>query len=103
EMVAVKLIAPRAAASERVNQKFLTEIQRLGQLKHPRNVGFREAGRSDGHFYLVTDYVDTVNLREVLARVPPRKAAKAAVGVVCQTLEFLHQVHERSWVHLDIK
>jgi serine/threonine-protein kinase len=100
---AVKLIAPRAAVSDRVATQFLDEVRRYAEFDHPRVAVIHGQGQIDGQFYLIVDYVQTVDLRTLLPRVSPRRAMKAACGVICQALEALHLAHDRGLPHLDLK
>jgi serine/threonine protein kinase len=64
-------------------------------------VTIHEFGRADGLFYFVMEFVDGVNLRQLVAggRVSAREAL-AIVPEICDALQF---AHDHGIVHRDIK
>jgi serine/threonine-protein kinase len=103
KLVALKLIVPESAASDRAVQMFLREVSIHSQLVHPRIVRFHEVGMARGQFFFVMEYVNTVNLPELLARQSFALRVKTLSGIFCQTLDALRFAHGRSFVHRDIK
>jgi serine/threonine-protein kinase len=103
EEVAVKLMRPQYVSSDEAVQLFLREVSILSRLNHPRIVRFFEAGLAGGHFFLTMEYVDRLDLEEVLTQQTPRSAVRTACGIACQVLEALRYAHERSFIHRDIK
>lgn len=101
--VALKLIVPESAASERMVQMFLREVSVLSQLEHARIVRFHEVGSARGQFYFAMDYVEAVDARKLLAELPFDKRIKTASAIACQALEALGHAHERGFVHRDVK
>lgn len=101
--VAVKLVVPESATSDRAIQLFLREISVLSQLDHPRIVTFHEAGTTGGQFYFIMEYIEAVHLSDVLAPLPKDKQTKAICGVLCQVLDALSYAHKKSFVHRDVK
>jgi serine/threonine-protein kinase len=100
---ALKVIVPELANDERVMQRFLREVSVLSRLDHPRIVRFQEMGTCHGQFFFAMEYVETVNLREVLARYAEPTRIAALCGLVCHVLEGLAYAHARGFVHRDIK
>jgi serine/threonine-protein kinase len=100
---ALKVVVPELAAREQVMQRFLREVNVLSRLDHPRIVRFQEMGTFGGQFYFAMDYVETVNLRGVLAAYPEPTRVAALCGLVCHVLEGLAYAHARGFVHRDVK
>lgn len=100
---AVKTILPEAALTERVMNLFLREVSILSRLRHKRIVRFRDMGMSNGIFFFVMDYVETINVRQVLAPFKERVRIRAIVALICQVLEGLAYAHARGFVHRDLK
>ncbi|OFZ90230.1 MAG: hypothetical protein A2W21_14775 [Betaproteobacteria bacterium RBG_16_66_20] len=99
---AVKLLKP-ARASDEMIARFEREVQLASQLSHPNVVEIYDYGRStDGLFYYAMEYLDGVNLGELVARegaVPvPR-----AIRILHQVCTGLGAAHAAGLVHRDIK
>lgn len=103
EPIALKVIVPESAASERAVQMFLREIAVMQQLVHPRIVRVVDFGMSHGQFYFAMEYVADCDIRALLRAASPRSRLQTACGVICQVLEALEYAHARSIVHRDIK
>jgi serine/threonine-protein kinase len=103
QRVALKVIVPESAASQAALQRFLREADVLRKLNHPRIVKFLELGLAGGQFYFAMEYVQTVDVNQVLSGRPEASRVKALCGVACQVLEALHYAHALSVVHRDIK
>jgi serine/threonine-protein kinase len=101
--VAVKVLIPAQEAPERALQTFLREASVLSQLNHPRIVRFHEVGMAGGQLFLVMEYVETVNLKAILAPQPAAARVRTVCAITCQALEALAYAHGRSLVHRDVK
>ena len=99
--VALKLLAPERAADPAFAQRFASEARVLAALNHPHIVAIHDFGEAGGYFYLLMEYVDGENLRQVLKtkRLTPAEAL-AIVPPVCDALQC---AHDRGIVHRDIK
>ncbi|GIW87433.1 MAG: hypothetical protein KatS3mg108_1757 [Isosphaeraceae bacterium] len=101
--VAIKMMIPNAASSERARKYFQREIAVLRKLRHPNIVEFYEMYESFGLFHLIMEYVDgqdALTWAEGFARRPPI-AAVAEVGL--QLLAALSHAHAQGFVHRDVK
>jgi len=99
---AVKLLKP-ARASDEMIARFEREVQLASQLSHPNVVEIYDYGRStDGLFYYAMEYLDGINLGELVARegaVPvPR-----AIPILRHVCAGLGAAHAAGLVHRDIK
>ncbi len=65
-------------------------------------VGYVEHGRADGILYMVMDYVEAANLKELFARQDPILAENVA-QILIDMAAGLEHVHESGFMHLDFK
>ena len=100
-LVAMKLIHPSLAADPAFAERFSREARTLARLSHPNIVTVYDFGEEDGLFYLIMEFVDGLNLRQVLrsGRLAPREAL-AIVPKICDSLQY---AHDHDVVHRDIK
>ena len=99
--VAIKVLAPERDADERFAERFAKEAELLGQMNHPGIVTVYDFGKTRGLYFLVMEFVDGVNLRDILqeGKLEPERAL-AIVPRICEALQF---AHERGIAHRDIK
>ena len=103
ERVALKVIIPEAAVNDRAVSLFFREARVLSKLNHPRIVRFRETGLHLGQLYLAMEYVETVDLKALVAGASAAARVRLCAGLLCQALEGLHHAHELGFVHRDVK
>jgi len=99
--VALKILPPGIGSEPAFAERFTREAQALAQLNHPNIVTLYEFGETSGQFYFLMEFVDGVNLRQLLhaGRIAPREAL-AIVPQICDALQF---AHDQGIVHRDIK
>ena len=100
--VALKILHSELQQDPTFAKRFEREAQALAKLNHPNIVTVFDSGHTEaGDYYFVMEYVDGVNLRDVLrgGRLEPEKAL-AVVPQVCTALQY---AHEQGIVHRDIK
>jgi tRNA A-37 threonylcarbamoyl transferase component Bud32 len=99
--VAVKVLDPELSRNPLFAERFAREAQTLARLAHAHIVAVHDYGRAGELFYLVLEYVDGVNLRQIMkaGTLSPAQAL-AIVPQICAALAF---AHERGVVHRDIK
>jgi serine/threonine protein kinase len=100
-LVAIKVLAGERQEDVTFAKRFEREAKILAQMSHPNIVTVHDFGESDGLYYLVMEYVDGVNLRDLLAdgKIDPKQAL-AIVPPICEALEY---AHDKGVVHRDIK
>ena len=100
-LVALKLLAPERAGDPQFAARFEKEARALAALNHPNIVTIHDLGLAGGFYYLLMEFVDGVNLRQLLhgGRVSPREAL-AIVPQICDALQY---AHDQGIVHRDIK
>jgi tRNA A-37 threonylcarbamoyl transferase component Bud32 len=100
-LVAIKVLPQEWGRDPAFAERFGREARALARLNHPQIVSVHDFGEVDGHYFLIMEFVDGVNLRQLLTtgRLQPRQAL-AIVGQVCDALQY---AHEQGVVHRDIK
>ncbi len=100
-VVALKILPPDIGRDPAFAERFTREARALAKLNHPGVVTLYEFGRADGLFFFLMEFVDGVNLRQLLeaGRVAPREAL-AIVPQICDALQY---AHDQGIVHRDIK
>ncbi|HXR05707.1 MAG TPA: serine/threonine-protein kinase, partial [Candidatus Acidoferrum sp.] len=99
--VALKLLAPERVREAKFAERFTREAQALAALNHPNIVTIHDFGQAGGFYFLLMEFVDGVNLRQLLrTRKFTPEEALAIVPPLCDALQF---AHDRGIVHRDIK
>jgi serine/threonine-protein kinase len=84
-------------------RRFLRGCEVLSQLNQSDFiVGYVEHGKADGTFYLLMDYVEAANLKELFARHDPVLTENVA-QILIDMAAGLGHVHESGYMHLDFK
>ncbi|HLV19540.1 MAG TPA: serine/threonine-protein kinase, partial [Polyangiaceae bacterium] len=99
---AVKLVLPEKAGSGNL-ARFEREVQLTAQLGHPNTVSIYDYGRTPtGIFYYAMEYLDGINLEELVVRFGPQPPARV-VHILKQVCGSLSEAHAAGLVHRDIK
>lgn len=100
-VVALKIILPDVASDPGFSERFTREARVLARLNHPRIVTIHDFGKRGELYFLVMEFVDGVNLRELLRakKLPPSEA----LGIIPKLCEALQFAHDAGVVHRDIK
>src|SRR5579864_7267795 len=75
-VVALKILPPGIGQAPSFAERFSREAKALAKLDHPGIVTIHDFGQADGLFFFVMEFVDGLNLRQLLqsGRVSPREA-----------------------------
>jgi serine/threonine protein kinase/WD40 repeat protein/Leucine-rich repeat (LRR) protein len=100
--VAIKTLQPHREADRATIERFEREMVALGRLDHPNIVRALDAGEEAGEHYLVMEYVDGVDLGQVI-NTRQRLSIADASEVIRQAALGLGYVHRNGRVHRDVK
>jgi eukaryotic-like serine/threonine-protein kinase len=99
---AVKLLPANRAGAEDT-QRFEREVQLTSQLTHPNTISIFDYGRTpDGVFYYAMEYLEGVNLEDLVQIDGPQPPARV-VHILRQVAASLSEAHGIGLVHRDIK
>ena len=100
--VAVKILPPAFGKEAEFADRFKTEARAMAKLNHTNIVTVYDFGiSSEGHFYLVMEWVEGHTLHELVQKgsIPLRKVA----NYVMQLCDALHFAHSHKIIHRDVK
>ncbi|MGD1018713.1 MAG: protein kinase [Verrucomicrobiia bacterium] len=100
-LVALKILPPNVSRDPAFSERFTREAKALARLTHPNIVSVHDFGQTDGLFYFVMEFVDGMNLRQLLDT--GKIAPKEALAIVPQICDALQYAHDKGIVHRDIK
>ncbi|EDY17565.1 serine/threonine protein kinase [Chthoniobacter flavus Ellin428] len=100
-IVALKILPPVDALSPNFIARFTREARALAKLNHPNIVAVHDFGETNGLYFIVMEYVDGANLRQLQQgrKLSPGEAL-AIIPKICEALQY---AHEEGLVHRDIK
>ena len=100
--VALKILHEQFTRDEDYVERFRREARAVAQLAHPNIVTVIDRGEQAGRQFIVFEYVDGLNLKELLDREGPLPVSEA-VGLALQVAAGLAFAHEQGLVHRDVK
>jgi predicted Ser/Thr protein kinase len=100
-LVALKILPVESAPHPSFAERFSREAKALAKLNYPGIVYVYDFGQSGPYYYFIMEYVDGMNLRQLLNKetVTPRQALELVVQI-CAALQY---AHDEGIVHRDIK
>lgn len=100
-LVALKILPPELGKEPGFEERFAREARSLAKLDHPNIVRIHDFGKVDDLYYLVMEYVDGANIRQLIQQ--GHLAPAQALAIVPQICEALQFAHDEGIVHRDIK
>lgn len=100
--IAIKALRPQYAADKDFVERFRREAQSAASLSHPNVVHIFDVGTDGDIHYIVMEYIEGRNLKDLLRERGALPAAEA-VYVAKEVCRALDAAHRRHVVHRDIK
>lgn len=101
-IVAVKVLATPAAGDANSHGRFEMEARSAARLDHPNIARVHYVGEERGHRYLVFEFIEGANLRDLVQTNGPFSLADA-LRYMLQIADALMHAWQRDVVHRDIK
>lgn len=101
-VVTVKILRSELAEDKDFVRRFQNEAQAVALLSHPNIVSIYDVGEENGLPYLVMEYVEGDNLKEIIrskGALPPSEV----VNIGIQVCAALSHAHGKGIIHRDIK
>ena len=99
--VALKILPRELGSDADFVARFAREAKALARLGHPNLVAIHDYGQTDGWCWLVMEFVDGANLRQVMRT--GQLSPQQALAIVPQLCDALQYAHDEGVVHRDIK
>src|SRR5207244_1973058 len=99
--VALKILHEQYTRDEDYVERFRREARAVAQLAHPNIVTVIDRGEQEGRQFIVFEYVDGENLKDLSNRGPLE--VREAIRLSLQVARALSFAHERGLVHRDVK
>lgn len=103
EVRVIKVMAAEIETVDELKERFLGEAKRGKQLRHPNLaevIDFSVA--ADGTSYMVMEYIEGMNLRELMTRNNGPLDYRMLIPIAEQALSALEYLHSKNFVHRDI-
>jgi eukaryotic-like serine/threonine-protein kinase len=100
--VAIKILHEQYTGDDDYVERFRREARSVAQLTHPNIVTVIDRGEQDGRQFIVFEYVEGENLKELLDREGPL-SPEEAIDVGVQVARGLSFAHSQGLVHRDVK
>ena len=100
--IAVKILHPHFTEDEEYVERFRREARAVAQLSHPSIVTVIDRGEDEGRQYIVFEYVEGENLKQLLERTGPMPVRDALL-LGLQMARALSFAHGRGLIHRDVK
>jgi serine/threonine-protein kinase len=100
--VALKVLHAHFLDDPEYVERFRREARAVAQLSHPHIVTVIDRGSSDGHQFIVFEYVDGENLKQLIERTGPLQVERA-IELGIEIADALAFAHAHDLVHRDVK
>lgn len=101
-IVTVKILQEELANNEKFVHRFRKEAQAVAALSHPNIVKVYDVGYSEGHHYLIMEYIEGQTLKDVINK-KGHLSVEQSLDYTYQILGGLYHAHSYGVIHRDIK
>ena len=101
-IVAIKVLGEKLARDSEILSRFIREAQSAARLVHPNIVNIFDIGESDGINYIVMEYLESRNLKDIIQDNAPY-SPDIALKIFLQVAEAIKFAHENGIIHRDVK
>ena len=100
--VALKVISSDIDVTDELRARFFREAQACARLSHPNVITVYDMGEEDGHLYIVMEFLEGEELRQVIAQ-KRNVFLEDKLSIMIEVCDGLDYAHKRGIVHRDIK
>jgi len=100
--VALKILHDHYSSDEAFVERFKREARSVAQLQHPNIVTVIDRGEEEGRQYIVFEYIEGENLKELVVR-KGRLDVHEALEIALEVARGLAFAHQNGLVHRDVK
>ena len=100
--VALKVLHPQYSDDAEYVERFRREARSVAQLSHPHIVTVIDWGEDGGQQFIVIEFVDGENLKQLIGRIGPLPVRRA-VELALEIADALAFAHDHGLVHRDVK
>jgi serine/threonine protein kinase len=100
--VALKVLHPHYSDDADYVERFRREARSVAQLSHPHIVTVIDRGEDGGQQFIVFEFIDGENLKQLIGRVGPLPVRRA-VELALEIADALAFAHDHDLVHRDVK
>src|SRR5882724_8273101 len=99
--VALKILPADVASDHQRVRRFLQEAKAASALNQPHIITIHEVGEADSTYFIATEFIDGLTLRESMKSTPLR--IEKIIDIAIQVVSALTAAHEVNIIHRDIK
>ena len=100
--VALKVLHPHYGDDPEYVERFRREARAVAQLSHPHIVTVIDRGEDGGQQFIVFEYIDGENLKQLIER-DGRLPVRRAIELTLEIADALAFAHDHGLVHRDVK
>ncbi|TGE40130.1 Stk1 family PASTA domain-containing Ser/Thr kinase [Desulfosporosinus fructosivorans] len=101
-VVTIKVLREQFVTDEDFIRRFRREAQSAASLSHPNIVSVYDVGKEEDTEYIVMEYVEGRNLKEIIREYAPLSTDQS-INLGRQITEAIQNAHEHHIIHRDIK